>query len=409
MFHTDAEPFERLVKKYSVDGFVKSAFQISSKLPIYIYDETNVISAVNELRNSFISSCENTVSFYYSIKVNPHPMILKTVNKMGLGVEVASTTELKIALQHGFKRIIFYAPGKIRDDFECAYENRNTTILHVDSIGEINRLSEFLSNREDGMEVGLRFHTQKNSGWDRYGVSASELKLAVKIIENDSKLKLIGLHHHVSRNVNTISYIDAINTIKTLFEECGRPKTLKYIDLGGGFEAKEPEGRFAEGHFPLSSFNGLLPSIKLYRHPTIGEYASSIMKEIAKCRNIFRNLEVIFEPGRYIANSAMHILMSVTDIKCNAAVLNGGVNLVGWQRFEYEYFPVINITNPSTHQSAFALYGNLCTTYDIWGYSYYGTKIEHGDKILIPNQGALTYSLAQNFIHPIASVEKIME
>jgi diaminopimelate decarboxylase len=48
--------------------------------------------------------------------------------------------------------------------------------------------------------------------------------------------------------------------------------------------------------------------------------------------------------------------------------------------------------------------GSLCTPHDVWGYSYFGEDIKTGDILLIPSQGAYTYSLHQNFIKPMATV-----
>ena len=105
----------------------------------------------------------------------------------------------------------------------------------------------------------------------------------------------------------------------------------------------------------------------------------------------------------------MHIVLSVSDIKDKSScVLNGGVNMVGWQRFEKEYFPLINITHPSKTERRSRMWGNLCTTWDIWGYYYYGSKLEEKDVIVVPSQGALTYSLAQTFINNIPEVNNLL-
>ena len=45
--------------------------------------------------------------------------------------------------------------------------------------------------------------------------------------------------------------------------------------------------------------------------------------------------------------------------------------------------------------------GSLCTPHDIWGYGYFGDGIQVGDVLLVPNQGAYTYSLRQEFIKPL--------
>ena len=104
----------------------------------------------------------------------------------------------------------------------------------------------------------------------------------------------------------------------------------------------------------------------------------------------------------------MYIVLSVADKKNeNNVVLNGGVNMVGCQRFEHEYFPLINISSPSKKEIRCNMWGNLCTTWDIWGYFCYASKLKENDVIIVPNQGALTYSLAQDFIQPIPPVYKL--
>jgi diaminopimelate decarboxylase len=79
--------------------------------------------------------------------------------------------------------------------------------------------------------------------------------------------------------------------------------------------------------------------------------------------------------------------------------------MLGWERFEHDYFPVINLTHPSAeNEIRFRLYGPLCMPQDMWGYYIYAHTVEEGDLILVPYQGALTFSLAQSFIKPIPPV-----
>jgi len=82
-------------------------------------------------------------------------------------------------------------------------------------------------------------------------------------------------------------------------------------------------------------------------------------------------------------------------------ITDAGTNAVGWERFENDYFSVINLTHPGSHEQNCHILGSLCTPHDVWGYSYHGTKICAGDLLLIPDQGAYTCSLRQNFIKPL--------
>jgi len=58
----------------------------------------------------------------------------------------------------------------------------------------------------------------------------------------------------------------------------------------------------------------------------------------------------------------------------------------------------------SLKEHSLKIFGSLCTPYDIWGTSIFGEGIESGDILVIPDQGAYTYSLRQSFIKPMARV-----
>jgi diaminopimelate decarboxylase len=85
-------------------------------------------------------------------------------------------------------------------------------------------------------------------------------------------------------------------------------------------------------------------------------------------------------------------------------ITDAGTNAVGWERFETDYFPVLNLSRPALSEKPCNVLGSLCTPHDVWGYSYWGEGIEIGDILLIPTQGAYTYSLMQNFIKPLPEV-----
>jgi diaminopimelate decarboxylase len=134
-------------------------------------------------------------------------------------------------------------------------------------------------------------------------------------------------------------------------------------------------------------------------------FARQIAKALRK--HVFPHISttVYLEPGRWICNDAMHIMLRVVDKKHDDLIItDGGTNAVGWERFETDYFPVINLTHPGKSENPCLILGSLCTPHDVWGYAYFGTKIEEGDLLLIPTQGAYTYSLRQNFIKPLPAV-----
>jgi diaminopimelate decarboxylase len=146
-----------------------------------------------------------------------------------------------------------------------------------------------------------------------------------------------------------------------------------------------------------------------YCHPStpIDFFAKSIAEVILSQPSPLKDLEVFMEPGRWLSNSSMHILLRVLERKGSDIIIaDGGINLLGWERPINEFIPVINLSKSFHKERDVRIFGPLCTPDDIWGYSVFGSDVSPGDILLIPDQGAYTYSLRQSFIKPIARVIK---
>ena len=101
----------------------------------------------------------------------------------------------------------------------------------------------------------------------------------------------------------------------------------------------------------------------------------------------------------------MHLMTTVVDRKReDLAITDAGTSAIGWERFEVDFSPVINLTHPALTELACEIQGSLCTPRDVWGYSCWGSDAAPGDVLLIPNQGAYTYSLRQHFIKDLPQV-----
>ena len=141
----------------------------------------------------------------------------------------------------------------------------------------------------------------------------------------------------------------------------------------------------------------------------IEEFADRISAAIHEhLFTVVPDCRICLEPGRWICNDAVHLLITVIDKKApDLVITDAGTNAVGWERFETDYFPILNLTRPSLHEKPCHILGSLCTPHDVWGYMYFGDDIQPGDILMIPTQGAYTYSLKQNFIKPLPAVYTI--
>jgi diaminopimelate decarboxylase len=191
---------------------------------------------------------------------------------------------------------------------------------------------------------------------------------------------------------------------------------IEFIDIGGGFWPEEGEWLQAEGTTD-GSLRKLLgtesESLTVhYRQPAVPITVFAEQIGLALSRSIPSDVPYTLctEPGRWLCHESMHLLLTVADRKAEDLVItDGGTNAVGWDRFENDYFPVINLSRPALDEHPCLVAGSLCTPHDLWGYSYFGADIKPGDLLLIPNQGAYTYSLRQEFIKPLPKVATLAD
>ena len=308
--------------------------------------------------------------------------------------------------------------AKTTKDLLYVLKKRPDTIVQIDSFGELERLGEATNTLKKTITAGVRISTTSHKKWSKFGIPIQDLKTFWNYAGKFQRISLEGIQFHLSWNENAKPYQKAIKELSVYLKKNfikSQLEKIKFIDFGGGFRPYKSEGTFPwllpQGDI-VKAINDYFDeptdfSQKYIITPSIPieEYAQGIGKAIKQYFNPLLSCEYFTEPGRIISNNSMHVLLKVVDKKDkDVVIMDGGINIVGWERFEYDYFPVINLSKPSLTEQSCTLYGSLCMPQDLWGYYYYGQSINEGDIFLVPYQGCLTYSLAQNFIQPIPPV-----
>jgi diaminopimelate decarboxylase len=386
-------------------------FALRHGTPVYLFDEKVLLQRAEQFTTAFSQEIPGIRAFF-AMKSNNHPAVAKSLVEFGLGLDVSSGLELETALATGCQNILFSGPGKTEAELDLAVANAEVVTVLIDSFGELDRLERISRSRHAVVRAGVRLTTEEKGLWRKFGVPLAELENFMTRAENCEHLRLCGLQFHTSWNLTPSSQVSFLirlgERLATLKGQ--RAKNIEFLDIGGGYWPSRgewlhfsatPQGRIA---------NLVLPDIRQterYRYPAepLEVFARDIGKALRQYIFPHVECEVFTEPGRWLVNDAMHILLTVVDKKGDDLVIvDGGTNIVGWERFETDYFPVINLCNPSLVERNCYIFGSLCTPHDVWGYNYFGDKIEPGDILMIPSQGAYTYSLRQPFIKPLAPV-----
>lgn len=372
--------------------------QIAKKnsTPFYLIDHRALEQGITRFQTAFRKHLLQS-RFFYAIKSNYHAHILKAVVKHGWGLDASSGRELNLALKAGAKEILFTGPGKTDDELRLALKHADKVILNIDNFSELQRLGKILKNKKITLRAGVRFFSKLHEDWSKFGIPLKDLAKFWKAAAKISNLRLQGIQFHSSKNFTPERNVKIIAELGAYLKKhfsAAMLAQIKYIDLGGGYFPDKVEGTYlkkGKGYAPIRSID---PQ----------EFARNIRAAIKKNLDSLVNCEYYLEPGRIISTPAMHLVLSIVDVKKGLAITDGGINMMGWEFGKEFYLPIFNLSNFSRHELRFPIYGSLCTPRDIWGHWIHAKKITSGDVIVIPNQGAYRFALAQEFIKPIPPV-----
>ncbi len=379
---------------------------------LYVLEPDVLLRRAAQFKTAFRRELPDS-DFYYAVKSNNHPEVARTLLKSGFGLDVSSGLELQTAIDVNAKEIVFSGPGKMPQELALAVRNSSRVTVLLDSFGELHRLEKAAAVLKTKVRAGVRLTTNSDGLWRKFGIPPDQLAEFWRTARTCPHISLKGIQVHTSWNLTATSQTDTIALLGELLSRMPEilNENLAFIDVGGGYWPRQGEWLHpsaAPQEMLQKTSRHLSDESKIHlRFPAepIEVFAQKIGQAIK--RHIFplTSCRIYFEPGRWICNDAMHLLMTVVDQKGEDLVItDAGTNAVGWERFETDYFPVLNLTRPALTEKPCYILGSLCTPHDVWGFSYFGRDIRVGDVLMIPTQGAYTYSLRQNFIKPVPEV-----
>lgn len=377
--------------------------------PAYVYDVAAVRSASRGLREDLPVGTR----LLYSVKANPHPLILEAIFSEGIGGEVSSVGEIAAAMAAGCRPtdLLHTGPGKSsRDvDYSLASGIRN---FSIESATDRSRLAEaavragvyceFIVrlNGPAGSTSGSLRMTGVPSG---FGVDTADLGALTRLFEPIGPARPIGTHTYFATNIAEedallAEFEQALRTVVAVCDYAGY--SPRVVDLGGGFPAPSSRG-------------GVLP-----RHPALaGRLGVMLDRYVPRWRN--GTIDVVFEAGRSVVATAGTLLTQILDVKQTKGrtftVVDAGVNALGGMSglgrlmapdakpYQLGLDPENDPGEKSDKMMTTTLMGPLCTPLDVLNREASLSGVQPGHVLAIPNVGAygLTASLLGFLSHPM--------
>ncbi|GIM94957.1 alanine racemase [Paractinoplanes toevensis] len=343
----------------------------------YLYDTAALRARVSAVRAWLPASA----SLLYAVKANGHPDVVATMAAACDGLEVASGGELDLALAAGARRLVFGGPGKT--DAELAAATKAGVLLNVESLHELHRLAALGDNpavclRVNRPGAGLPGSHAMTGTPTPFGIDEAQLADAMRI----PGVRVIGFHlHAVSNNMDGTAHAafvtDALDWSARTAAALG--VDLRTVNVGGGFGIDYLHATDRMDLAPLASV-------------TVPD-----------------GIDLVFEPGRYLAADAGWYAAEVLDVKTTHgrtfAVLRGGTHHfrlpAAWG---YSHpFTVVPVDEwphpyprPQARDTPVDAVGELCTPRDVLTRGQHVDLLRAGDILVFGRTGAYGWDISHH-------------
>jgi diaminopimelate decarboxylase len=348
--------------------------------PLYVYDTDTIQSQYKRLVNAF--SGGNT-RIKYACKALSNINILRFLRDQGAGLDTVSIQEVWLGLRAGFEpKNIIYTPNCVSME-EIRFAVKEGVQINIDNISILEQFGhEYGSN----VPVCIRINPHVMAGGNinistghidsKFGISVYQMRHVERIIKSE-KLRVNGLHMHTGSDILDVDVF--LRGAEILFEVTHHFPDLEFIDFGSGFKVPYKPDDYSTDIEEL------------------GNKLTTAFSEF--CTSYGRNLELWFEPGKFLVSQSGTFFAKVNVLKQTTATVfagvDSGMNHLIRPMLYNAYHHITNISNPGGIPRIYTVVGYICET-DTFGWDRKLSEIREGDILAFSNAGAYGFSMSSN-------------
>lgn len=349
--------------------------------PTYVYDANVTIEQYKKLHRAFNPL---DVKLHYALKALNNVNILRLLKQEGAGLDAVSIEEIHLGLRAGFQATkIMYTPNCVSfSEIQEAVELG----VHV-NLDNLSVLEKFGSTYGGSVPICIRLNPHIMAGGNanisvghidsKFGISIHQLRHICRIVEHYN-MSVIGLHMHTGSDI--IDPDVFIRGAELLYDAAELFPDLQFLDFGSGFKVSYKE-------------SDLVTEIEV-----IGKRISESFQEF--CRKNNRDLELWFEPGKFIVSEAGKLLVTTNVVKQTTSTVfvgvNSGQNHLLRPMFYNAHHEIENISNPEGEKKLYSVVGYICES-DTLGHDRLLNEVREGDLLVISNAGAYGFSMSNQY------------
>ncbi|UQS90533.1 diaminopimelate decarboxylase [Pseudomonas chlororaphis subsp. piscium] len=365
------------------EGVALSAIAERFGTPTYVYSRAHIEAQYHAYADA-LAGMPHLVCF--AVKANSNLGVLNVLARLGAGFDIVSRGELERVLAAGgaADKIVFSGVGKTRDDMRRALEV-GVHCFNVESSDELERLQQVAAELNVRAPVSLRVNPDVDAGTHPYiSTGLKENKFGIAIADAEDvyiraaqlpNLEVVGVDCHIGSQLTSLApFIDALDRLLDLVDrlgECGI--YLRHIDLGGGLGV-----RYRDEEPPLAA-----------------DYVKAVRERLDG-----RDLELVFEPGRFIVANAGVLLTRVEYLKHTEhkdfAIVDAAMNDLIRPAL-YQAWMDVSAVRPRDGQArTYDIVGPICETGDFLAKERQ-LALEEGDLLAVHSAGAYGFVMSSNY------------
>ncbi len=349
--------------------------------PLYVYDSSKILEQISNLNEAFSGL---KLKIKYATKALSNLSILKLMKKAGVGLDVVSIQELHLALKAGFiPAEIMFTPNCVPFD-EIQEAVKIGVNINIDNIPFLEKFGELYGH---DVACCIRINPHITAGGnDKIKTGHAESKFGISLLQIEEVYALIskynlnisGIHVHTGSDFGSTEVF--MQGAEVIFTIARNLKELKFIDFGSGFKVAYKKGD------KVTNLTDLGAKMKV--------------AFTAFCKAYGSELEIWFEPGKYIVSESGVLLATSTVVKPTPATtfvgVNTGLNHLIRPMMYDAYHDIVNVSNPTGEHKKYSVVGYICET-DTFGWERDLSEVTQGDIIGFKNAGAYGFSMSSNY------------
>lgn len=348
--------------------------------PLYVYDAAVIERQYTQLRDAFAGL---KLRLLYACKANSNMAIIRLIHGLGAGIDAVSIYEIELAMRCGVPASdILYTPNCVAfSEIERAVELG--VLVNIDNISVLERFGQKFAATPCAIRInphilaGGNAHIQTGHIDSKFGISIHQMRHILRVVKGYG-MNIAGLHMHTGSDI--LDPATFVTGAEILFDHAADFPDLRFIDFGSGFKVPYKPDDVATDVDALAD--------------------TLVTRFRAFCADYGRELELWFEPGKFLVSESGWLLTTATVLKqtpsCAFIGTDSGLHHLIRPMFYDAYHTIVNADRLDGTQRIYTVVGCICET-DTFGTDRKLSETVEGDILAIRNAGAYGFAMSNNY------------